>query len=121
MTAIEAVFASWNNDRAIKYRKVEGISDDLGTAVNVQEMVYGNWNDISGSGVLFSRNPIDGRNELTGEYLLNAQGEDVVAGIRTAPEIATLKKTLPKVYDELYNIAKNMEKHYRDARYGVYY
>ena len=116
MTAIEAVFTSWNNDRAIKYRKVEGISDDLGTAVNVQEMVYGNWNDISGSGVLFSRNPIDGKNELTGEYLLNAQGEDVVAGIRTAPEIATLKKTLPKVYDELYKIAKNMELHYKDMQ-----
>lgn len=116
MSAIEAVFASWNNDRAIKYRKLEGISDDLGTAVNVQEMVYGNWNDKSGSGVLFSRNPINGENELTGEYLLNAQGEDVVAGIRTAPAIATLKKDMPNVYDELYEIAKNMEKHYRDMQ-----
>ena len=116
LSAIEAVFASWNNDRAIKYRKFEGISDDLGTAVNVQEMVYGNWNDISGSGVLFSRNPMNGKNELTGEYLLNAQGEDVVAGIRTAPPIMTLKKDLPKVYDELYKIAKNMEKHYKDMQ-----
>ena len=116
MCAIEAVFASWNNDRAIKYRKLEGISDDLGTAVNVQEMVYGNWNNLSGSGVLFSRNPIDGRNELTGEYLLNAQGEDVVAGIRTAPPISMLKKAMPKVYENLYAIAKNMENHYRDMQ-----
>ena len=116
MSAIEAVFASWNNDRAITYRKLEGISDTLGTAVNVQEMAYGNLNDLSGSGVLFSRNPIDGHDELTGEYLLNAQGEDVVAGIRTAPEIATLKTTLPEVYDELYTIAKKMENHYRDMQ-----
>ena len=75
MSAISAVFKSWNNDRAIKYRKLENISDDLGTAVNVQEMVYGNMNDLSGSGVLFSRNPSTGADELTGEYLLNAQGE----------------------------------------------
>lgn len=116
ISAIEAVFASWNNDRAIKYRKVEGISDDIGTAVNVQEMVYGNWNNLSGSGVLFSRNPMNGENKLTGEYLLNAQGEDVVAGIRTAPEIATLKKDLPKVYKELNKIAKDMELHYKDMQ-----
>ena len=116
LTAIEAVFASWNNDRAITYRKIEGISDDLGTAVNVQEMVYGNWNDLSGSGVLFSRNPINGENVLTGEYLLNAQGEDVVAGIRTAPKIEELKNSMPEVYDELYDIAKSMEKHYKDMQ-----
>ena len=116
ISAIEAVFSSWNNDRAITYRKVEGISDDLGTAVNVQEMVYGNWNDLSGSGVLFSRNPLNGENKLTGEYLLNAQGEDVVAGIRTAPPIETLKETMPEVYDELYDIAKKMEMHYRDMQ-----
>ena len=114
--AIEAVFASWNNDRAITYRRVEGISDDLGTAVNVQEMVYGNWNNMSGSGVLFSRNPIDGHDELTGEYLLNAQGEDVVAGIRTAPPISALQKDMPEVYNELYTIAKKMEEHYTDMQ-----
>ena len=73
MNTISAVFASWNNDRAIKYRRIEGISDDLGTAVNVQEMVYGNMNDMSGTGVLFSRNPSTGENVLTGEYLMNAQ------------------------------------------------
>jgi len=116
MSAIEAVFASWNNERAKTYRNIEGISDDLGTAVNVQEMVYGNFNSKSGSGVLFSRNPSNGINELTGEYLLNAQGEDVVAGIRTAPSIITLKKDMPKVYEQLYTIAKNMEHHYKDMQ-----
>lgn len=116
MSAISAVFKSWNNDRAIKYRKLEGISDDLGTAVNVQEMVYGNMNDRSGSGVLFSRNPSTGEDELTGEYLLNAQGEDIVSGVRTPHPIIDLKESMPRVYEELYSIAKNMENHYKDVQ-----
>ncbi len=116
MNAISAVFESWNNNRAIKYRKLEGISDDLGTAVNVQLMVYGNMNDRSGSGVLFSRNPSTGENELTGEYLLNAQGEDIVSGVRTPHPISDLKTSMPNVYDELYKVAKDMESHYGDVQ-----
>ncbi len=116
MNTISAVFASWNNDRAIKYRKLEGISDDLGTAVNVQEMVYGNMNDKSGTGVLFSRNPSTGEDELTGEFLMNAQGEDIVSGIRTPSEIKELKNTLEPVYNQLYTIAKNLENHYKDVQ-----
>ncbi len=116
MNTIAAVFASWNNDRAKKYRALEGISDDLGTAVNVQEMVYGNMNDMSGTGVLFSRNPSTGEDELTGEFLMNAQGEDIVSGIRTPSEIKDLKKISNELYDELYDIAKRMEKHYGDVQ-----
>lgn len=116
MNTIAAVFSSWNNDRAIKYRKLEGISDDIGTAVNVQEMVYGNMNDISGTGVLFSRNPSTGVDELTGEFLMNAQGEDIVSGIRTPSEINKLKDILEDVYNQLYSIAKKMEQHYKDVQ-----
>lgn len=116
MNTIKAVFASWNNDRAIKYRKLEGISDDIGTAVNVQEMVYGNMNDRSGTGVLFSRDPSTGENKLTGEYLLNAQGEDIVSGIRTPSDIDELKNFNPDIYVQLYKIAKAMEKHYGDVQ-----
>lgn len=116
MNTISAVFSSWNNDRAIKYRALEGISDDIGTAVNVQEMVYGNMNDYSGTGVLFSRNPSTGEDELTGEFLMNAQGEDIVSGIRTPSEIKELKKISEELYDELYAIAKKMESHYVDVQ-----
>ncbi len=116
INTIAAVFASWNNERAIKYRRLEGISDSIGTAVNVQEMVYGNMNDISGTGVLFSRNPSTGVDELTGEFLMNAQGEDIVSGIRTPSEISKLKDILDGVYHELYDIAKRMERHYKDVQ-----
>lgn len=116
MNTIAAVFASWNNERAIKYRKLEGISDDIGTAVNVQEMVYGNMNDMSGTGVLFSRNPSTGADELTGEFLMNAQGEDIVSGIRTPSPIEKLKDLSEDIYNELHRIAKKMEAHYRDVQ-----
>lgn len=116
MNTIGAVFASWNNDRAIKYRKLEGISDEIGTAVNVQEMVYGNMNDISATGVVFSRNPSTGEDELTGEFLLNAQGEDIVSGIRTPSDIKELKSFSEDVYNELYRIAKQLESHYKDVQ-----
>lgn len=116
LNTISAVFASWNNDRAIKYRKLEGISDDLGTAVNVQEMVYGNMNNSSGTGVLFSRNPATGEDELTGEFLMNAQGEDIVSGIRTPISIAELKNSQEALYNELYRTAKILENHYRDVQ-----
>lgn len=116
MNTIAAVFASWNNARAIKYRRLEGISDDIGTAVNVQEMVYGNMNSRSGTGVLFSRNPSTGEDKLTGEYLLNAQGEDIVSGIRTPSNIDELKNFSEPLYKELYGIAKKMEEHYKDVQ-----
>ncbi len=114
--AIDAVFNSWNNKRAITYRKVHGIPDDMGTAVNIQTMVYGNKNEYSGTGVAFTRNPSTGVKELYGEYLLAAQGEDVVAGIRTPKPIKELAKEMPKVYKELVNIAKKLEKHYKDMQ-----
>ncbi len=110
----DAVFRSWNNDRAVYYRKMEGIPDSLGTAVNVQAMVFGNTGDLSGTGVGFTRDPSTGEKVLTGEYLINAQGEDVVAGIRTAPPLATLSTQLPAVYKQLVAITTNLEKHYRD-------
>ncbi len=116
MNTIEAVFRSWNNDRAIKYRKLEGISDDIGTAVNVQEMVYGNMNDRSGTGVLFSRNPATGEDILTGEFLLNAQGEDIVSGVRTPRPIIELKDFNENLYQELYRTAKAMERHFKDVQ-----
>ncbi len=116
MKTIEAVFCSWNNDRAIKYRHLEGISDDIGTAVNIQEMVYGNMNDRSGTGVLFSRNPSTGIDELTGEFLLNAQGEDIVSGVRTPRPIIELKEFNESLYQQLYDISKSMEKHFRDVQ-----
>ncbi len=116
LTTIEAVFASWNNERAKKFRAIENISDEIGTAVNVQEMVYGNMNDRSGTGVVFSRNPGTGENELTGEFLLNAQGEDIVSGIRTPKQIQELKDFSEDIYTELYNIIKSMEKHYGDVQ-----
>ncbi len=114
--AVMAVFRSWNNDRAKFYRKMNNIPDDWGTAVNIQEMVYGNLNDNSASGVVFSRNPATGEDELFGEYLINAQGEDVVAGVRTPKNISTLKETMPTCYDELLRISKELEKHYQDMQ-----
>ncbi len=114
--AVHAVFKSWNNKRAINYRRYEGIPDDIGTAVNIQSMVFGNFDDQSGTGVLFTRNPATGENEIYGEFLLQAQGEDVVAGIRTPSPISELKKIMPHIYDELQTYAKKLEGHYRDMQ-----
>ncbi len=114
--AIGAVFNSWMGRRAIDYRRINRIPDDLGTAVNVQAMVFGNMGKDSGTGVAFTRNPSTGKKELYGEYLLNAQGEDVVAGTRTPNPITQLKKELPKVYQEFSEITQLLEKHYRDMQ-----
>ena len=116
ISSIEAVFKSWNNERAITYRRINNIPSNWGTAVNIQEMVYGNLNNSSGTGVLFTRNPSTGENKLYGEYLINAQGEDVVAGVRTPNNIALLAKEMPDVYKELYNISKKLELHYKDMQ-----
>ncbi len=114
--AIEAVFGSWFGRRAVDYRNAFKISHDLGTAVNVQSMVFGNMGEDSGTGVAFTRDPNTGAKELYGEYLTNAQGEDVVAGIRTPAPISQMKRDLPKAYAEFERIAKRLEKHYRDAQ-----
>ncbi|KPL86586.1 pyruvate phosphate dikinase [Ardenticatena maritima] len=114
--AIEAVFKSWNGKRAVDYRNATGIPHTLGTAVNVQSMVFGNLGEDSGTGVVFSRNPATGENELYGDYLNNAQGEDVVAGIRTVKPIATLAHEMPAIYEQLYEIAKRLERHFRDVQ-----
>ncbi|MDB5097523.1 MAG: ppdK [Cyanobacteria bacterium RYN_339] len=114
--AIEAVFKSWNNDRAITYRNHHKIAHDLGTAVNVQSMVFGNMGDDSGTGVAFTRNPSTGEHKLYGEFLFNAQGEDVVAGIRTPRPIAELESDMPGVYAEFVAIAGRLEQHYRDMQ-----
>ncbi|HTP10638.1 MAG TPA: pyruvate, phosphate dikinase [Anaerolineae bacterium] len=114
--AIEAVFASWFGKRAVDYRNYNKISHDLGTAVNVQTMVFGNMGNDSGTGVAFTRNPATGENALYGEFLINAQGEDVVAGIRTPKKIAQLKDEMPEVYDQFVGIAHQLEKHYRDVQ-----
>ena len=114
--ARDAVFRSWLNDRAKHYRRINNISDDLGTAVNVQAMVFGNLGDTSGTGVGFTRNPATGVNEFYGEFLMNAQGEDVVAGIRTPVPILQLQKIMPDVYDQLREITTRLEKHYRDMQ-----
>ena len=114
--AIDAVFRSWNTPRAITYRKINNIPESYGTAVNVVTMVFGNLGDDCGTGVCFSRNPATGENKLYGEYLINAQGEDVVAGIRTPVPIAELGKAMPEVYQQFCTIAKNLENHYRDAQ-----
>jgi len=114
--ARDAVFKSWNNPRAVTYRRLNKISDDLGTAVNVQTMVFGNLGEDSGTGVGFTRNPANGEKEFYGEYLTNAQGEDVVAGIRTPKPIKELGKEMPKVYQQLKNITTRLEKHYRDVQ-----
>ncbi len=114
--ARDAVFRSWNNDRAKYYRKANGIPDDMGTAVNVQAMVFGNMGDDCATGVGFTRNPATGAKEFYGEYLVNAQGEDVVAGIRTPRPIRDMKKELPKVFDQLMRITAKLEKHYKDVQ-----
>jgi len=115
-TAIEAVFKSWNNERAIAYRKINKISDDLGTAVNIVMMVFGNMGDDSATGVAFTRNPSTGEKGIYGEYLVNAQGEDVVAGIRTPKPIKEMKNDIPSAYEELLKVAETLEKHYRDMQ-----
>ncbi|MCD6479184.1 pyruvate, phosphate dikinase, partial [Candidatus Bathyarchaeota archaeon] len=114
--AIAAVFNSWNNPRAVKYREIEGIPDDMGTACNIQMMVFGNMGWDSGSGVMFTRNPSNGEKGLYGEVLFNAQGEDVVAGIRTPLSIEDLKKVKPELYRELEEVAEKLERHYRDMQ-----
>lgn len=114
--AIEAVFSSWNNKRAIDYRNFNKIPHNLGTAVNVQSMVFGNMGRDSGTGVAFTRNPSNGEHEIYGEYLLNAQGEDVVAGIRTPSKISRLHEDLPEVYSQFLEIAKRLEAHYHDMQ-----
>jgi len=114
--ARDAVFRSWNNERAGHYRRINNISDDLGTAVNVQAMVFGNLGDTSGTGVGFTRNPATGNKEFYGEFLLNAQGEDVVSGVRTPVHILQLEKIMPEVYNQLREITTRLEKHYRDMQ-----
>jgi pyruvate,orthophosphate dikinase len=114
--AILAVFDSWNNKRAVTYRKINSIPDNLGTAVNVQTMVFGNMGEDSATGVAFTRNPSNGNPELYGEYLVNAQGEDVVAGTRTPQPIEKMKEELPEVYNQLLDAARTLEKHYRDTQ-----
>lgn len=116
LAAITAVFGSWDNPRAIVYRRLNDIPGDWGTAVNVQSMVFGNMGETSGTGVAFTRNPATGENEIFGEYLINAQGEDVVAGIRTPQPIAKLKEDLPQCYEEFMSIAERLEKHYKDMQ-----
>lgn len=114
--AVEAVFRSWNNDRAIAYRKINKITGLLGTAVTIQSMVFGNMGNNSGTGVAFTRNPSTGEREFYGEFLINAQGEDVVAGIRTPQKIHELKNILPKAYAELLDIQKRLERHYKNMQ-----
>ncbi len=114
--AITAVFRSWDNPRAIVYRRLNDIPGKWGTAVNVQQMVFGNKGESSGTGVAFSRNPATGENKIYGEYLMNAQGEDVVAGIRTPKPISELERQNPKIYEEFKNIVEKLENHYRDMQ-----
>lgn len=116
LEAVKAVFRSWNTERAILYRKLNDISDDLGTAVNVQSMVFGNMGDTSGTGVAFTRSAVDGSKEIFGEFLVNAQGEDVVAGIRTPKPIAEMADAFPDVYKDFERIAQILEKHYKDMQ-----
>ncbi|MCI5622808.1 pyruvate, phosphate dikinase [Anaerostipes sp.] len=114
--AIKAVFRSWDNPRAIYYRRMNDIPGDWGTAVNVQTMVFGNMGDTSGTGVAFTRNPSTGEKQIYGEYLINAQGEDVVAGVRTPQPISKLAEDLPECYEQFMNIAHTLEDHYRDMQ-----
>ena len=116
LRAIEAVFSSWNNERAIYFRKMNDIPDSWGTAVNIQEMVFGNMGNDCGTGVAFTRNPATGENKLFGEFLMNAQGEDVVAGIRTPKSIEELKDIIPKAYNDFVVICDRLEKHYRNMQ-----
>ena len=114
--SISAVFMSWNNPRAITYRRLNHIPDDLGTAVNIQQMVFGNTGENSATGVGFTRNPATGEKEMYGEYLFNAQGEDVVAGIRTPSALISLKQEMPQVYGELEQYTNKLERHYKDVQ-----
>src|SRR5204863_7265522 len=114
--AIEAVFRSWYNERAATYRRMNKISDDLGTAVNVQAMVFGNIGETSGTGVGFTRNPATGEKEFYGEFLMNAQGADVVSGVRTPMHITELERINAGAYNELREITSRLEKHYRDMQ-----
>ena len=116
MAAIGAVFGSWNNDRAITYRRLNDIPGSWGTAVNVQQMVYGNRSETSGTGVAFTRNPATGENVLYGEYLMNAQGEDVVSGVRTPSPIAALHEQMPDCYNQFVKICETLESHYKDMQ-----
>ena len=116
LESVTAVFRSWENPRAIVYRRLNDIPGDWGTAVNVQEMVYGNMGDDSGTGVAFTRNPATGEKKLYGEYLINAQGEDVVAGIRTPQDINKLKEVMPEIYNQFSDIAKKLDTHYKDMQ-----
>ena len=116
MGAVKAVFKSWDNPRAIVYRRMNDIPGDWGTAVNVQSMVFGNMGETSGTGVAFTRNPATGEKGIYGEYLINAQGEDVVAGVRTPQPITKLKEDLPECYEEFMNLAQKLEDHYRDMQ-----
>lgn len=113
---VKAVFRSWNNDRAVLYRKLNDIPSNLGTAVNVQSMVFGNTGESSGTGVAFTRNPATGENKLYGEFLINAQGEDVVAGIRTPQPISEMAEAFPEIYNNFKRIAELLEKHYKDMQ-----
>ncbi len=114
--AIAAVFRSWNGRRARDYRRINKIADNLGTGVNVQAMVFGNMGNDSATGVAFTRNPANGSPEIFGEYLVNAQGEDVVAGVRTPQPISRLKESMPEVYQQFHDIAKQLENHYKDVQ-----
>lgn len=114
--AVQAVFGSWNNQRAIVYRRLNQIPDDLGTAVNIQSMVFGNMGDDCGTGVAFTRNPSTGENVLYGEYLINAQGEDVVAGIRTPQPISKLQEEMPDIYKQFVDVCNLLEKHYQNMQ-----
>ena len=116
MGAVGAVFGSWMNDRAMVYRRKYNIPSEWGTAVNVQAMVYGNTGENSGSGVAFTRNPANGVNEFYGEFLINAQGEDVVGGVRTPQPVIELKKLMPKSYAELLKVRATLEKHFKDVQ-----
>lgn len=116
MMAVGAVFESWNNQRAVLYRRINKIEQNFGTAVNIQSMVFGNMGEDSGTGVAFTRNPNSGENELFGEFLLNAQGEDVVAGIRTPEPLSKLYEIMPETYDQFKRIAHNLEVHYRSVQ-----
>ena len=116
MEAVKAVFRSWDNPRAIYYRRMNDIPGDWGTAVNVQAMVFGNMGETSGTGVAFTRNPSTGEKVLTGEFLMNAQGEDVVAGVRTPQHIDQLKEVMPEVYEQFVGICNTLENHYRDMQ-----
>ena len=112
----DAVFRSWQNPRAKEYRRIYDIPDAIGTAVNVQAMVFGNTGERSGTGVGFTRNPATGENEFYGEFLINAQGEDVVAGIRTPQPIRELEQVMPRAYEELRTITKRLEQNYKDVQ-----